>query len=559
MKLDLKYFSNESFLNNKLWILALILFTGYFLCSYAYILPVDFIISTDEGDFGRDLYYFYLTSKGQLPYIDFNWIYGPLSPLLYGTVFKIFGVSVFNALTLWYLTFIVCVILQFYAVKQFTNSACGFLSGALFIVYYEGFMIQVFNHIFGPLFILLALILLKHYLDNQNIKFLYIIGFSCFFLMSCKLNIGVAFYSIIYFTLIVTTYLNKKPLKHLFGSLIVTFILTTAFYSFFILNMPLKDLNKCFPYSSNYLASYSNSLVDSLISADYSFMSSYWSTIKPGQLILNLYHWTNINIWYFVIVAAGLILIALIYKKEKTLNIDITYLAILSLVALALSHEYLCIYSTYSLKFWGLSVLIILFFYINSYIINHFELTKPLKITHYTILIAALAGFLVNAYIFILVKPSSQSTVYVGLDRMKISVTHYCWYIVMNDAVKYINESTSPDEKIFALPNNMYYHFVTGRDAPSRYKEFLIISAITKNDELKVIEDIEKHKVNLILYAFKINSEEYGFADLGKKYLKTLDNYIMENYQFDRSFCCKLNTGTICPISFYKRKTDFKQ
>jgi len=70
---------------NEKYIMPLIL-VGFILLvfsNYAYLLPVDFRGSCDEGDIGRDLYYFYLVSKGQLPYIDFNWIYGPLSTVLH--------------------------------------------------------------------------------------------------------------------------------------------------------------------------------------------------------------------------------------------------------------------------------------------------------------------------------------------------------------------------------------------------------------------------------------------------------------------------------------------
>ena len=551
-------FQKKELLDSKLWFFALILFLGYFLASYAYVLPVDFIVSTDEGDFGRDLYYFYLTSIGQLPYTDYNWIYGPLSPLLYGSVFKVFGVSVFNALSLWYMCFIISVFLMFYAVKQFLNNACAFLAGVIFIVYYEGLMIQVFNHIFGAVFILITIILLKHYLDNSNKKMLYFMGFTCFLLMICKLNIGVAFFFSIFFALAVLAYINKDSVKDIISPVLISIILTAGFYALFMFRMPFKDLSKSFPYSSNNLAKYSSSLLESLISSDYSFMSSYWNVTIPDNLTLYLYHWANINIWYFVIILIAIILSVFIYKKEKSVNADLKYLSILSLSAMALSHEYICIYSMYSLKFWGLPVLTVLFFYINYCILKYFKLNKVLKTAYLLILLVAFAGLSVNTYIMFLVKPSPQTSLFVKLDRMKISVNHYCWYVVMNEAVEYIIKSTTLDEKIFILPNNMYYHFVTGRQAPSRYKEFLPISGITPQDEQIVISDIEKNRVNLILYAYKMEPDKYGFGGIGKVYLKTLDKYIIDNYEFNRAFCCELKTGITCPLAFYKRKTPFK-
>src|SRR5476651_2397608 len=47
-----------------------------------------------QGDHGRDLYAAQAVYRGELPYKDFWWVYGPLMPYYYGLFFKIFGIQI---------------------------------------------------------------------------------------------------------------------------------------------------------------------------------------------------------------------------------------------------------------------------------------------------------------------------------------------------------------------------------------------------------------------------------------------------------------------------------
>ena len=111
----------EKIAQSPLWIIAVLLVIFCTLAIYGYNLPLNYASPTDEGDFGRDLYCFELVSKGQLPYIDFHWIYGPLPVLLYGLCFKMFGVAAFNALTLWYIFYIATVITIYFLIADISQ------------------------------------------------------------------------------------------------------------------------------------------------------------------------------------------------------------------------------------------------------------------------------------------------------------------------------------------------------------------------------------------------------------------------------------------------------
>ncbi|MBI5367786.1 MAG: hypothetical protein HZA54_12170 [Planctomycetes bacterium] len=56
-------------------------------------------------DHGRDLLCYARTAHGETPYLDFQWIYGPLAPYVYGAAFRVAGASVAAARDL-YLVFV---------------------------------------------------------------------------------------------------------------------------------------------------------------------------------------------------------------------------------------------------------------------------------------------------------------------------------------------------------------------------------------------------------------------------------------------------------------------
>ena len=129
----------------------------------------------------------------------------------------------------------------------------------------------------------------------------------------------------------------------------------------------------------------------------------------------------------------------------------------------------------------------------------------------------------------------------------------------MYQGIEYLQNNTSPEEKVFSLPYNMLYNFLSERDNPSRYSEYMYLSGITDKDEYKIINDLEKNKVRIILVSQKAGPILLGVGFFGKTHCKILDKYIKDNYSTD--ICYSFNDKNIkrvAPICFYKRKTQFK-
>lgn len=540
---------SKSFFNSNIWILLLTVVFAYIFSIYYQMWPLS---STSEGDFGRDLYDFYLVSKGQLPYVDFNWIYGPLVPLLYGLMFKIFGVSVLNAVSLWFLIYFIAIVLMFYLVKSFSNAFIGFLAGSTLLISY-GIIAQTFNHITGVCFIILALMFTKKYLDTSQPKFLYLCSLSTFFLAITKLNIGIAFAVPLFFFILLYSYLNKKPLLHIIGSIAMLIGLTFIVYGSLIYLSPIDQLHKSFPYSQKSIMLPVTNFASSLFEADAALITYEIAKHKYFNLFYFIY---SLNLWYFIIMFLGLIFAYYIYKKETLSSPNLFYILILSFCAIACTHEFIIAGTAYSLRFWPLISLIVLVSFIAQYLLDNWNTKKyfkPIFITFCVLLFIGLSGKLYIASLY-----QRYYNHYCPYQRVKVGFINFPWFITMFKASEYIKANTLPDEKLFSLPYNMFYNFVTEREQPSRYCEFLYITGLTDKDQQKVIEDIEQNKVKLILYSRKVGGKILGMGNFGQTHCIILDKYIKENYNLDISFYFKDLNYEVAPISFYKRKTPFK-
>src|SRR5208283_3814855 len=86
-----------------------------------------------QGDHGRDLYAAQAVYRGELPYKDFWWVYGPLMPYYYGLFFKIFGVQISSMILGKLLLRILGGILICLAMMEITSETAAFFCACWFM------------------------------------------------------------------------------------------------------------------------------------------------------------------------------------------------------------------------------------------------------------------------------------------------------------------------------------------------------------------------------------------------------------------------------------------
>ena len=112
-----------------------------------------------QGDHGRDLYAAQAVYRGELPYKDFWWVYGPLMPYYYGLFFKIFGVHISSMILGKLILRITGGILICLAMMEVASEIAAFLCACWFMLFQQDFFFT-YNHI-GGIVMILGVVLLS--------------------------------------------------------------------------------------------------------------------------------------------------------------------------------------------------------------------------------------------------------------------------------------------------------------------------------------------------------------------------------------------------------------
>ncbi len=207
MKLNYKTLEKHQNLSAFLFLAILSLFL-FFLTWQCWVDP--------NGDGGFNLYTFWQIAEGKILYRDLFYFHGPLAPLLYGLLFKIFGISIlniaiFNLLLTWASS---CTI--FLIFKKLSESITAIIMGGYFLCVFaiakKSFILE-HNFIFpykpeiplGALLVLAGIWTLALWLEHKTIIKILFLGI----IMGCGLLLSVE-------TLIATSASIIAPLFLLF-------------------------------------------------------------------------------------------------------------------------------------------------------------------------------------------------------------------------------------------------------------------------------------------------------------------------------------------------------
>jgi predicted Zn-ribbon and HTH transcriptional regulator len=112
------------------------------------------------------------------------------------------------------------------------------------------------------------------------------------------------------------------------------------------------------------------------------------------------------------------------------------------------------------------------------------------------------------------------------IDRAKILVSNEQKKEI-TEVVNYIKSHTERDDKILVVPFDAMYYFLTERDNPCKYNQFL--KDFDKKNQQEVIQSLKENDVKYILYR---NSEWMNMTEIAPE----LDNYIKKHYSVIRSY-----------------------
>lgn len=110
-------------------------------------------------------------------------------------------------------------------------------------------------------------------------------------------------------------------------------------------------------------------------------------------------------------------------------------------------------------------------------------------------------------------------------------------------AIKYIQNNTSPDEKIFVgnerhdkvVNSDVVFYFLSARYSATKYCE-LNNGTTKKAIQNKIIADIKKNKIKYIILCSVFSNSLESYENVHSSGIKELDNFIQKNYKIEKVF-----------------------
>jgi len=474
-----------------------------------------------QGDHGRDLYAAQAVLRGELPYRDFWWVYGPLMPYYYGLFYKIFGIKISSIILGKLALKLMGGILMCLAMMEISSWIAAYLTACWFMIMVPDFFFT-YNHIGGIVMILGVAFCLLAYIQKTRLAFGW--GALAFILLLglIKINFGLAALAVCVITVAVTdrvrliTFNTAKKTFYTLGTIGLPLLLYVIYWSL-LKNLSAMEIRQCLPYMEGDQPYSMSPLVaiSNFLQITYRNATSNWS-----------------NIALAVLINASLIRTVYLFAKNKlslaraiTLGLS---LGLLGLFYIANFHEYLKSGVWYR-SFWSQPLSMMISFLL----IDTAAQSVPKVIRKIIFLI--LAVLVINPWLNVLpqlnaVKTESQ---YLPLPRGDVYVSNSpSWMAAVEQTTDFLNKTLKPDEMFFALPYDCLYYFLTDRKSPTRQLIFFEHIKIPPEQERSVIAELEKNNVRTIVLSSRAWArQELGLGILGGTYCPLIGKYIQDNFQ----------------------------
>jgi len=515
----------------KIFFLWLSLILGFFV-----LLNIsDYQPFLSQGDHGRDLYAFKQTLSRDIPYIDYWWVYGPLMPYYYALFFKLFGISIKSIILGKSVLILLSSIFFYLTLCLWASPILAFLATAWLFLFFPDFFFT-YNHAGGIAIIFALMYYLLSFLKTKRVKFLYYLIFCSFLLCLIKINFGIfALFCSIVSLLLIDFFQKKLPHTktkkpfYLFALIILPSVIFIIYYAF-LYSLPFYEIKQCLPYLAedhpynvSLLTSLSMLMVDIKKNVIHSLPNVFLAlliNLSLGQIILLLFRkgeknnlGKNLSLWTT--------------KKE----IILIY-AILCLFYVCFLHEFFASGVFYR-SFWGKPFVMLLMFITISF--GTCNLSKPIKtLLHATLLLIIILEICSMTE---RLKKIKNPFHYFPLEKAKIYTRNSpAWLATATYTVNHLKKNLKEEETFLAIPYDPLYYYLTDKKSPTRQLIFFDHINIPKEQEEKIISELEKKQVNWIVLSNRSHANEPGLGRFGVTYCVLLGEYIRKNFEIVAQF-----------------------
>ena len=502
--------------NSKTLLLILTIIVGIFV----FYPQLDYIPHISQGDHGRDLYAFARAYEGDHPYQDYWWVYGPLMPYYYGSFFKALGVNIPSLMVGKLLLIIISGVFIYLSLSLFAKPSISFLATIWYFLTYQDFFFT-FNHSGGVALTTITAYCLLLYLNDQKTKYLYFSLISIFLTCLIKVNFGLC--NLLGMTIAVLLIdklngnrINAKKTRYYLTSLIILPVCVFSIYFLLLHKLPVYAIRQCLPY----------------LKSDHPHNISLGGALKLF-LDINKFHASQnlANMFIFGILAISILQITLAIKTTKGFFADnkkvAAAFATLFFFYILNLHEFI-LSGVYYRVFWAQPFSIMLTFLIIAFTTT--LLSKFVKNLLIFGLLFCLTMISHNKYF--MMKAIKTPINYMRIERAKtFTINPPLWKYTVFQTTEFLKTNLKKDETFFALPYDTLYHYLTDKKSPTRQLIFFEHINIPKEQEQKIIKELEEQNINWVLLSSRLSSERKGMGVFGKTYCPIIHKYINDNFE----------------------------
>mgnify|MGYP003392864804 CR=1 FL=1 len=472
-----------------------------------------------QGDHGRELYAAQAVLRGEIPYKDFFWFYGPLMPYYYAVFFKLFGTQITSILLGKMVLNIACGTLCFLAVCEIFSPAAAFAASLWWMCFQQDFFFT-YDHVGGVTLILAGIWMHFAYIRHSRIGSAYAALGLVFLLGLVKINFGVI--ALLMTILIVNVFDRVRPVP--FNKAKRSFYITAlsvplawlAIYRWMTYGLTVREIRECLPY-----------LPGDEPNNHFSFI----------QTIPMLYHQYLHQIHLApVLYAVALIIficllrdvqLFLVKKNDSPKKIQELFLIIYAALFYFLNlNEYL-VSGVYYRSFWAQPPGILLCAFIIIIALNKSSL----------FLKRALWTFFVIICLFNIKQNLNEINAFktpehfLGLPKAHVYIGNDPdWIQTVEQTTLFINRTLAKEDLFFALPCDGLYYFLTNKRSPTRQLIFFQHIKIPAEQEQRIIAELKKNQIKMVLLSSRQSTPEPGRGTFGKTYCPGLYNFIKNNF-----------------------------
>jgi hypothetical protein len=500
--------------------LIISLFAGAVLLLQA----VDFQPVLSTGDHGMILYAAEANLRGERPFHDYHYFYGPLMTYYYSLFFKLFGHAIISVLIAKAFLTLISGLLIYAILSLFLWPSVSCVGALWFWVFNQEFH-YTYNHVGVTVVSLAVLYWVLLYYKEKRLKYLYFALCACVVAGLIKLNFGGSLLAYVTLGALFVDISQKQRLDKRFYLCAflagpVAIVLSNAA---FIAGLPLSVIKQCYQYFGN------------------DVVAQYYPPLyKNIWLWVQITYLTIIRSWYseliLVIVAiAGVANIQLAKRGALTdlggRNIFMVAVLVGMLYFFNL-HEFL-ISGVVFRNYYAFPMLVVFLFMVIGLWAHHApRLVRSAVLT--VICFVLLLQFMINVRH---IDSYRTGTHYLAFDKAKIHVGNsIAWTRTVSQAVLYLDKDLDDGEMFLALPYEPLYYFLTDRPSPNRLLAGFKFLNMTKEQDESLIRSIEDNRIDTVLLSNRVITNEIGLGVFGRDYCPLLYAYLEKNFEIAKEF-----------------------